>query len=314
MTAPVIVAYIGRLVGDSDYSRARDLLGQFPANSRSPTDDVVAYLRFLTNEPPRLSGTSSYHTLTPEDLFLGACYYDQPSSSPKQKLPPASPILKEQLQWDYQSLKHALSDGKEGSDTLYLNTFKVAGLQPRIAELAFHEVYGRLHGVAAANRLCDLNIECVKQLVPPWRLDSRPRLPAADWEDGHKQRYDVKCNLFYRTKQAKVGLRGFFITRSEVPNHTFPGFVFTESNGESCSWVYVGEYQPVATLEQLGDRVFPSVFGCRTAIGTSCPEEIMILLWACYSLRIPGFASAGSSALACKCHRTWASVHLTSCC
>ena len=73
--APVVVAHIGRLIVSCDYAKARDLLRLFPTVTSTPIVGVIAYFRFLATEPPTLSGSTDYRTLSPEDLFLGACYY-----------------------------------------------------------------------------------------------------------------------------------------------------------------------------------------------------------------------------------------------
>jgi hypothetical protein len=275
VNTPVFVAHIGRLLGEGDYTKARELLDLFPVADRSPLSSIVNYFRYVLSEGPDLSGVTDYRSLSAEDLFLGACYYYEPSSSAMPKPPCAWPTLKRQWQWEYQFVERALLDATRGGDTQYLNDFKVSGLQPRIAELAFHRVYGRLHGTCAERKLRDLNLERIKQLAPPWKLDSRPTLPSADWEDSDGQKYDVKSNLYYRSKEAKSGLRGLFIRRSKNPNHSFPGFVFTGTDEESCSWVYVGEYQSIATIRQLGDRVLPFCFrlpdSCRYSVSKSDP-------------------------------------------
>ncbi len=162
----------------------------------------------------------------------------------------------EQSRWDYESISNALSSGN-GRD---LNYFKVQGLQPRIAELAFRRIYLRLHGATAQAKLCDLNLEQVRKLRLPWRLHSRPSLPGHDWEDGDRKRFDVKSNTFYRSKRESRGLRGLFIERSDDRTHRFPGFVFTDSTDDYCNWLYIGEYQPTATIEQKGNRVPPFCF------------------------------------------------------
>jgi hypothetical protein len=132
-------------------------------------------------------------------------------------------------------------------------------LQPRIAELAFRSVYPRLCDPGAESALRDLNLEVVKALARPWRLTSRPGLPSADWEAPDGREYDVKCNLFYRSKQEKLGLRGFLI-KSPSGLRSFPAFLFTRSDARSCTWSYVGEYHPPVTSRPADDRVLPFDF------------------------------------------------------
>jgi hypothetical protein len=280
--SPVFVAYIGRLLGEGDCARASELLDLLPVAGDSPLSGVVDYYRYILGDGPDLSGATDYGSLSPEDLFLGACYYHDPSSSDLPRPPVAWPTLKQQSRWEYHRLEPALLNATRDWDTQALNDFKVSGLQPRIAELAFRCVYGRLYGTAAGHKLRDLNLDQVKQLVPPWRLDSRPTLPSADWEDCDGREYDVKSNLYCRREQDKTGLRGFFIKRFENPNHSFPGFVFTGADDESCSWVYVGEYQPIATMWQSGDRVLPFCFrlpdACRYT-GPVSDDDRVLGIW-----------------------------------
>ncbi len=262
-SAPVVVASVGRLVETGDDETARALLDLCPATDRSPLAGVVAYLRYVLREEPDLSGVTAYRTLTADDLFLGACYYEGDAAA----------TLQRQLQWEYPLLERALRAAREDGDTRYLNDFKVRGLQPRIAELAFREVVGRLRGTDAAQGLRDLNAKWVASVAPPRVLASRPHPPSADWADGDGRRYDVKCNLFYRSEQEKVGLRGFLIQlKGSLDRHcSYPAFVFTDTTNESCRWVYVGEYRPGATAkDHAKGRVLP--FYCRL------PDEVRFVL------------------------------------
>jgi hypothetical protein len=260
--APVIVACAGRLVAMGEDDTARALLDLCHAADRSPLAGLVAYLRYVLREERDLSGVTAYRSLTSDDLFLGACYYEGY----------AAETLQRQSQWEYPSLERSLwaATKDEGK---YLNDFKVRGLQPRIAELAFREVVGRLRGADAARGLRDLNAESIASVAPPRVLASRPPLPAADWADGDSRRYDVKCNLFYPSKQAKVGLRGFLI---ELKNHSdwdcsYPAFMFTEKTNEGCRWVYVGEYLPGQAAEHHAKgRILP--FYCRV------PDEERLIM------------------------------------
>jgi hypothetical protein len=134
-------------------------------------------------------------------------------------------------------------------------------LQPRIAELAFASVYPRLYHGGAKPALRDLNLEVVKALARPWRLTTTPGLPSADWEACGGRQYDVKCNVFYRSKskQEKLGLRGFLIKRPSGLR-SFPAFLFTASNARSGTWTYLGEYHQPVTSESADDRVLPFHF------------------------------------------------------
>jgi hypothetical protein len=161
---PMVVAHIGYLVAKREYAGTRELLERFPLRDQSALGGVVAYLRYVIDKRVHLSGHTSFSTLSPEDLFLSACYYEGT----------ASPALMKQAQWDYRSLKNTLFDKGGEHD---LNDFKVRGLQPRIAELAFRRVYGLMHGANTQDKLRDLNLERMERLTPPWSLDRKPYLP-----------------------------------------------------------------------------------------------------------------------------------------
>ncbi len=148
-TVPMLVVHIGHLAAKGENSDARELLKRFPEHDESALGAIVVYLRFATRNPPRFAGTTFYSRLAPEDLFLGACYYEGR----------ALPILANQSKWDYASVKRALLGRGEWHD---LNHFKVRGLQPRIAEISFRTIYGLLKDANAAEKLRDLNLECVK--------------------------------------------------------------------------------------------------------------------------------------------------------
>ncbi len=261
--APVVVACAGRLVATGENDTARVLLDLHPAAAYSPLAGVVAYLRFVLREGADLSGVTAYERLTADDLFLGACYYEGAAGA----------TLQRQSQWDYRALEGSLRGATKDGSLMYLNDFKVRGLQPRIAELAFREVIGRLCGVEAAQELRDLNAECLASVPLPRALASRPPLPPVDWEGGDGRRYDVKCNLFYRSTQAKVGLRGFLIELKQISDRhcSYPAFVFTDTTDESCRWVYVGEYRPgPGAADDPKGRVLP--FYCRL------PDQVRFIM------------------------------------
>ncbi|MFO0807587.1 MAG: hypothetical protein U0746_03105 [Gemmataceae bacterium] len=252
--APVIVAQIGRLVANEEYDEARAHLNTLPESNASAIAAVTQYLRYVTDNTFDAAGETAFQTLSPDDLFLGACYYDDG---------PALPILSRQSpRWDYSSVVRSLQ-GQDERRSRPLDSFKVRGLQPRVAELAFRDIFLRLHGAEAARMLRDLNADHVARLARPWSLDSRPTLPSADWEDGRGNRYDVKCNVFYRSSREKLGLRGFLIDvhHATDPRCIFPGFVITETADQGCRWVYIGNYQPTESVAgRTKGRVLPFCF------------------------------------------------------
>jgi hypothetical protein len=287
--APVLVAHAGILIGHGEHKAARALLDRLPATTQSTPDGVVAYLRFVLREPTELSGTKEFVTLAPEDLFLAACYYDSE---------PALDTLRKQSEWDYKELREELSRQE-------LADFQVRGLQPRIAELAFPSVYPRLCPRGAKPVLRDLNLEVVKALSRPWRLTSRPSLPSADWEAPGGREYDVKCNVFYRSKQEKFGLRGFLIKRSSGMR-SFPAFLFTKSDARSCTWTYLGEYHPPTMSESASDRVLPFYFRLpdseRFALPTpSCNPAVAQRLLCDEHLRLGWHLATGTRLLPDEC-------------
>ncbi len=258
ITVPVVIAHAGRLVAVAQYSRAGELLDRLAAAKGSPEANVVAYLRYVISDPPELTGVTNFSSLSAEDMFLGACYYEAFFGRTGGL---ASGTLRDQRRWDRESLEAALLRAG-GGDTHQLNSFKVVGLQPRIAELAFPQVFIRLYGTDAGSGLHDLNLQYVRQLAQPWRFGSRSALPKADWESRDKRQYDVKCNLFFRgqRRKEKEGLRGLLIDGTKVSAQSFPGFVITDTSDDSCTWVYVGEYEPAPGIKQVGHRVLPFWF------------------------------------------------------
>lgn len=254
---PIILAHICWLAQNEDYELAHALIDRLPSNYRSAFISLIKYLQFVKSSPINLSGTTEYSSLSEKDLFLGACYYGGGASTSSPVANQVQSILEHQENWDYRSLENALT---RSGDPRLLPDFKVRGLQPRIAELAFREIYSRLHGDDAGSGLCDLNLACIDSHPPPWKLDLRQQLPGADWMNTNGQLYDVKCNLFYSSKQPKEGLRGYVIKRSELQQHSFPGFVFTRTNNKSCSWTYIGDYQPSVMTSDAGTRVLPFCF------------------------------------------------------
>ncbi len=221
-----------------------------PDAGSSPLSGVVNYLRFVLEDGPDLGGSTKYSDLSDEDVFLAACYYGEGQA--RSALQPLS-------NWHWSAVEAAL-DARDGGGGQRLNDFKVRGLQPRIAELAFRRVFAKLRGPEAAAKLHDLNAEALQRLPRPWRLSPGPSLHAADWRDGDGEEYDVKCNLFFRSKQDTRGLRGFLVELKDGVDaaHAYPGFIFTGSTDRCCAWTYVGDYHP--SDEASERRVLPFLF------------------------------------------------------
>ena len=245
LLSPAIIALLGRLSLETP-EEARRLRTMLPGEVGQEFAPVVGYLDFMLAERPELTGVTRYDSLGEVDLYLGACYWEQ-----------GSEVFGGLSNWDFHSVKDTLRQFSEYGKKKAINSFKVEGLQPRVAELAFREVYRRLKGVAT---LRDLNAETIERLPRPWRLSSNPTLPGADWRDESGIECDVKCNLYYRSKKAKEGLRGLYVGIKDLTdvNHHYPGFVFFDSDDQCCSWCYIGTYRPKDKIE--GERVNPFLF------------------------------------------------------
>jgi hypothetical protein len=244
------LTHIAYQIENDNLDVARTLLNRVKTKNSPKFDAVVAYFRFLTADKLSLYGESHYQSLSPGDLFLAACY--------SEWNPEIARLLNNQTQWDYLSVMQSLSQ-EPGSSTQ--NIFKVWGLQPRIAELAFQQMYMRIHDSASIGALHDLNLETVQALATPWRLS--PSLPPVDWVSAYGQEYDVKSNIYRRSKEKAEGLRGLFIKMDKMApgsDTLFPGIIFFETTDGSCQWVYVGEYQPSAVNYTRADRVTPFAF------------------------------------------------------
>lgn len=266
-----LIPRIATLISNREDEEAFELLKQFPENDPSDLGRLVGYLRFVLNSKFDLYGMTYFKDLTPTDFFLAACY-GSADISPSN--------------WNYNSVTDCFA---QKGDSQELNLFKVKSLQPRIAELAFHQVYAKMYNGTKQNTLRDLNAEVVLSLALPWSLKNKPLFPTADWCEGTDgTSYDVKCNPFYRSKQGKHGLRGFLIhEKSENPEHVFPGFIFYESNDNSCSWIYVGDYIVSNSNASVNDRVLPFRFKlpancrfeipCDPTLGVSLLEDNPLL-------------------------------------
>jgi hypothetical protein len=250
LLSPAFIAVVGQ-VSLTNRHEARRLLGMMPAAVGQPLESVIAYLDFVTDDRPSLAGNTSFSSLKPIDFYLAACYWDG-----------AGATLDGIAGWDYRSIEGFLS-GPGETRSKDLHTFQVKGCQPRIAELALREVCRMLQGEGEADSLIDLNVATIGEPPPAgtWKLaEDRRRLPGADWKDHRGRHYDAKCNLFFRSKQQKEGLRGLYIriNNGADTTHHYPGFVFFESDDWGCSWCYIGTYRHKDSVES--DRVSPFLF------------------------------------------------------
>jgi len=226
-------------------------LRQFDIPQGNLLAEVAIRAEFLLNQNTPLSGRFEFKRLEPEDMILAAIY--MPNKANGAKLFERAVCRSD---WSWGALK-----SKHTGDSKWWRNFLVSGIQPRIAEIAFGELHKTLE---LENNLTDLNLDVIK-VLKNWSLSEveelffqNPEKVSEDWMDDHC-RYDVKSNLFYRSKAMKVGLRGFFIElKKELSagrNVRFPGFVFYDSSESGCSWSYVGELDPGSVPERLRNNV-----------------------------------------------------------
>jgi len=223
---PSVVAYAAGLLCNQGRDNA-DCLRVLDACSRSESLEfkpLVSFLQFLAMEPLSLSGRMQFSELDETDLFLAACYY------PEDKL--ASGQLRNITRWSLESIRNHL-------DEYSLNDFMVRGVQPRVAELAFAQIQKRIGGEGDAGMI-DLNRQVVEAMA--LRIAPTKNLPDADWEDCCGARFDVKSNLYFRSKSGHEGLRGFAIKRPEDGRATYSGIVFFSTSEFDCEWAYIGNF------------------------------------------------------------------------
>lgn len=180
-----------------------------------------------------LSGQQSFEALSAEDIFLAACYWDKTGTMPELA------SLNSRDGWSWTNVQQCLG----GSNSELANNFKVFALQARMAEIAFPTIYQKIDPGGAAE-LRDLNkAELEKRQT--WTLASKPPLPQEDWEVNRRMRVDVKCNLFFRSYEPKVGLRGFAIRiEAENPEGCIAGVVFFYSDDWGAGWSFIGFLKP----------------------------------------------------------------------
>lgn len=250
---PIVLVHAWFLIKKGQQGIACSLLEATRRHGGPQTDDMVDYLQFVCSPPTQLEGRFEYKSLHEVDLFLGACYYGNGGQANRQ--------LRALKDWNYVAVQEGLtrSDGGEHP----WRDFKGRGLQPRIAERAFADVYDQIEGSEKRPRLRDLNEERVMELKRPWTVASKPILPPADFEAGNGQSYDVKSNVYYPSHRQRIGLRGFLIRDLDTGGkhgYEFPGFIFVHADNDSCSWVYLGTLKHRASMVIVGDRVLPFYF------------------------------------------------------
>lgn len=260
---PSLVAFAAYLVSVKRDEPARELLAFLSIRTSPLHEPLVTYLQFVVKPYIELSGSKLFSSLAEEDIFLGLCYYaDKTEQS----------VFDELQQWDWQSAEKCLS-----KDERIFNDFKVRGLQPRIAELAFARIRDVLYSGHPESQLTDLNLQCIRLLPKPWS-GTHPDLPPADWIDGRGETFDVKCNTYFRSKRKNLGLRGLLVESRKGEKDIYSGFIFVDASVESCSWIYVGEYHPLPDIN-IKDHVLPFCFrlpeACRFACNISDEQAVL---------------------------------------
>jgi hypothetical protein len=237
--SPLLVAHIAYLFRIHQKKAALLLIAKYSKGEITVSKSVADYLSFIADDLDVLSGTFFFTELSQDDVYLGSLYsgkHIEQSDTNKN--------------WNFTSFERDFRANYP--DERELNRFKVEGLQPRIAELVFHKIYQDIYqDDEEVNSLQDLNLRDIYA----------PYLPSADFENANGVRYDVKSNLYYRSYQEKMGLRGFLIKISSTNKlqHRYPGIVITETDDNSVSWTYIGEFR--TTESDLGEnRVLPFCF------------------------------------------------------
>lgn len=247
---PLVITHISYLFSKNCDDRAEALLRKVSDDDSSLVSELARYLKWVQhNQHPDICGQFDFANLSPEDVYLGACYGKCNSEH-----------LEGQKDWRYKTVVGRLTEQVDGCQAA--NTFKVKALQPRIAEKVFFDIYERVHGSEAAKELTYKNLEALDDTPSPWTLHQQPDFPSYDWECRAGVKFDVKSNLWYRSSRQKTGISGFLINlnKRNKADH-FPGIVFTNTSDDSCCWCYVGDYHPEAgPIDQGAGRVLPFVF------------------------------------------------------
>lgn len=255
---PLALAHIGYLICTNEIATAIELLDKIEQPPRAHAK-LICFLRFLTREAKDVRGQFSFSDLAESDVYLAACYFHQhlhkTDGSDKE-----SPLY-QMTEWNYSDVVRSFSDQRSS------NRFKTFGVQPRVAELAFRTIYESRHGSRSTDALRDENLKVIHALPRPWSLGLRPNLPSSDYVSVYGQEFDVKSNVFLRSKK-HLGLRGLFIPlpkRASSSRIAFPGIVFYRTDDDSCAWVYVGDYEPehLPPIEADPDRDRVTPFALR---------------------------------------------------
>lgn len=207
---------------------------------REPGPGIVHWACELvrySESAPRLDGLTRFNELSEEDIVLAGCYSNMPKT------------------------QQIIEQGIRSLDILVLEldeqeyrTFLVKGVQPRIAELAFGRI-AQLVTEINGEVLVDLNLQAVRARTAS---DCRHYLPSEDFA-GMGRRFDVKCNLFFRSREESLGLRGFQVNISGCSeNAEVAAVVVSGSSDFDANWSFIG-FAPEAGLQGKA-RVAPYCF------------------------------------------------------
>jgi hypothetical protein len=242
--------------------------GRLPENleaAGSPIAIVRPYARFASKSHSALSGSTQFSALEPEDLILAASYFSATDGG-RQISEDIFKGIRTRDQWKWGNLTRAMQAiGK--IDSREWKQFLVCGIQPRVAEIAFGTIHPQLK---LGENLIDLNRAAINQLKN-WTVQGIQELflrkhqeVHEDWRDD-RRRYDVKCNLFFRSRENQVGLRGLLIDikaeLASIIDTWLPGFVFHASSPDDCAWSFVGILDPKSVPKHLWNgKVAPFFF------------------------------------------------------
>jgi hypothetical protein len=177
-------------------------------------NDLATFIRriitYCTTKKTPLQFSQEFKDLSAADLYLASKYGGEAS------------LNLDGLTWEYVTV--FLRDEKR------LRKFMVEGLQPRIAENAFHHLRQVLK-IGSEEELRDLNLEAFESGVN--------YLPREDFAT-KTTRFDVKSNRYYRASQKRSGLRGFFIGLDRQSGVQVAAFVFYDSSDEHAACEFIG--------------------------------------------------------------------------
>ena len=243
-SCPMVEAHISYLLHIGEAGAAKNMIVKYLSDTEDNTSELLSYINLIGRTRGSFSGTFRFSSLSANDMYLAGRY-----SNTDIPRPDADASV------SYGNIDQYFSGAN--SDQM-INKFKVEGLQPRIAEIIFKSIYNRIYNCASdsINPLTDMNIQEIYS----------ESLPPADFIDASGIKYDVKCNLYYRSRKRVLGMRGLLIkiNSSLKYEHRYPGIIFTNSDDDSVTWTYIGEYRP--RQFNINQRVLPYYFAMPESV------------------------------------------------